>query len=336
MEVIKFNDMNSLDWNQYMDQLEGSSFAYLAENILFQIEYAKNVIANESFVLMENKKIVGIACIYIYQNEKKERNISWGGRYCPAPIVNQQLDYKSQEKYVKSIMKKVDEIAQEYQCKNCYLKFEPIANAENQCKILNYNYLMKYDYKDQTVLTQILDIRESLDTLYGEVRKGHKSDIKKGEEYEIEFYDKENITEEKVRLYREIYESDAGMVTRNSEMWYHYYKFVKHGYGVIGFAKKEEKYVAVIIVTYYKNMAYYSSYAELTDELNGRPVGHVLQWKTIQYLKEQGIEFYEIGEQVFGNYERGTEEAKLVNISNFKRGFGGYTVPNFMGVKSFL
>ena len=53
----------------------------------------------------------------------------------------------------------------------------------------------------------------------------------------------------------------------------------------------------------------------------------------IKYLKAHEIEFYEMGEQIFGKYEKGTEEEKLVNISTYKREFGGYTVPVFRGIK---
>ena len=140
MDVIKFCEIDSMSWNRYMEELEGSSFSYLAENMMFQIEYAKNIIANESFIIIVDKLIMGAACIYIYEDEKKQRSVSWGGRYCPAPIINQQLDYKNQEKYMKIIMKKIEEIEKEYQCKRSYLKFEPIANATHQCKILNYNF----------------------------------------------------------------------------------------------------------------------------------------------------------------------------------------------------
>lgn len=333
MEVIKLRDIGTTIWNQYIKQLEGSSFFYLAENIAFQIEYAKHIIANESFVGVVDKKPVLAACVYIYESEQGDRSISWGGRYCSAPIIDQRLDYDKQEKYIKFAMNYIDEISEKYHCSKTYFKFEPIANAFHQCKILNYNYLIKYGFHDTSSLTQVLDLREDLENIYRDIRKGHKSDIKKGKEYQIVFYDQTNVTEQMLDLYREIYEYDAGMVTRNSELSYHYYKFIKAGYGAIGFAKNENGIVAVIIATYCNGMAYYSSYAEKTDCLNGKPVGHVLQWELIQYLKRKGIQFYELGEQIFGEYEKGTEEAKLVNISRFKRGFGGYTVPMFRGVK---
>lgn len=45
------------------------------------------------------------------------------------------------------------------------------------------------------------------------------------------------------------------------------------------------------------------------------------------------MEFYNIGEQVFEKSEKVSE--KEVNISLFKRGFGGYTVSSFSGEKNY-
>ena len=53
----------------------------------------------------------------------------------------------------------------------------------------------------------------------------------------------------------------------------------------------------------------------------------------IKYLKKIGVQFYEMGEQVFGNTHYASYDQKLINISTFKREFGGYTIEEFRGVK---
>lgn len=333
MDKIRMKDISAEVWNQLLDKIKGASFAYTAESILFQITYANLVIANESYIMMRDKKPIACVCLYITEN-KNERTISWNGRYCPALLIDHDLSYKTQEKVCKEIMEDIQQIEENYACIKTMFKFEPIGNPEHLCKIENYNYLIKYGYNDTSSLTQVLDLRLDQETLYQEVTQNHKRGIKKGLKYEIEFLDKDSVTLEDVKEYKDIYEYDAGMVTRNSELWEQYYMFIKAGFGILGFAKKDGKRVATVIVTKYKNTAYYSSYAEKTDCLDGITVGHKLHWEMILYLKKHGIKFYEMGEQVFGNYPKGTEDAKLVNISKFKRGFGGYTVPIFRGIKN--
>ena len=336
MNIIKMKDVGKEQWEKYLNEIEGASFVYTAQNAYFHIEYAEHIIANESFIGIQDNRPLVAANIYVYEDEQGHRSLSWGRRCCPAPIVDQRMDYMQQEKYIKYAMKEIENIKESYQCEEIYLKFEPIANPHHQCKILNYNYLVKYGYKDTSSLTQILDLRKSTEELERELTQNHRRNIKKVlGKFSFEFYDRKNVTEDILQLYRSIYEYDAGRVTRNSEMTHHYYQFVKDGNGIVGLAKYGEEYVAVVVCTMYKNMAYYSSYAEKSDMTDGNAPGHILHWETIKYLKNKGIDFYEIGEQVFGDYEKGTEEAKLVNISNFKRGFGGYTVPMFRGIKEY-
>ena len=74
-------------------------------------------------------------------------------------------------------------------------------------------------------------------------------------------------------------------------------------------------------------------YAEKTDLADGTSPGYFLQYKVMMWLKEHGVLYYDIGEQVFGDSLYDFPSEKILNISSFKRGFGGYTVPMFRGVK---
>lgn len=333
MEFVKYESVGRDAWDRYIEQIQGVTFGYTAVNIEFEINFSEKEIKNESFLVLQDTHPVAAVILYFEENSEGKSITGWSGHYCKAPYVTSEISLKLREKYIKEIMNYIDKMADKYNCKYMNFTMDPLCNPEQRDKLYNYNYFMKYGYKDELGLSQILDLRQSEKELYADIRKGHKSDIKRGQKYEIEIYDNKNITEDKIELYRDIYEEDAGRVTRNSQMYMHYYEFIKEKKGVIAFAKIKNEYVGVLIATFYKNRAYYSSYAELTGHLEGVPVGHVLQWETIKYLKEHGIEFYEMGEQVFGTYEKGTEEAKLVNISNYKRGFGGYTVPVFKGKK---
>lgn len=335
MEYIKYTQIEKAKWDNFIEKLAGCSFNYTSDRIEFDVEYSLNIINNESFLVMDNRKIIGAAAIYIEEN-KGQKKISWNGGYCLTPYLDSSLSYKEHERYAKKIMKYVETLAEQYNCSEIWLRFDPLVNPAQKVIFYNYNYLLKYDYIDYSSLTQIIDLRKSQTELYSDIRKGHKSDIKLGKEYEIEIYDASNITEKQIQLYKEIYEKDAGRVTRNSELYMHYLYFIQNGHGALALAKKKGSYVAVMIVTLFQNTAYYSSYGELTEELEGIPAGHAMQWHMIQYLKERGIEYYELGEQVYGNTHYSCPEKKLLDISNYKRGFGGYTVPFWRGKKTIM
>lgn len=332
MDVKLYTEMPKEQWDEYVAKIDGSTFNYTSVKIDFDTDYSTGIVKNESAVFLVDNKPVGIAVVYVEELKDQEYTIGWSGGFGVVPLIQHNTSYKLQEKYMEKLLEYIENVALKYNCKKVMLRFDPLCNPENDCKLYNYNVLMKEGYTDKSTLSQIIDLSLDQDKLKSMVRKGHKSDIKRGN-YEIEFYDKTNMSQNIIEEYKRIYELDAGKVTRNSQMYQHYYNFVVDEKAIIALAKKNGENVAVLIATFYKDTAYYSSYAELTEKLSGIPVGHQLQWNTMLELKRRGIHYYEIGEQVFGSYEKGTEEAKLVNISNFKRGFGGYTVPFFRGVK---
>lgn len=332
MEYIRFVDISPKQWDDYVKEINGTVFDYTAERIQFNEEYSKSVICNESFVALDNKIPIAVSEIYI-EEYKQETQISWNGSFCLAPYIDIELGYRKQEKYGKKIMAYIDKKAKHYKCKKIMLRESPLGNPEEKAIFYNYNHLLKYGYVDASSMTQIIDLRRTQEELYADIRKGHKSSIKRGNFYQIEIYDKETVTDEMIEIYKEIYETDAGKVTRNSELYRYYLEFIKKGMGIIAFGKKDNNEVGVAIITLYKNTAYYSSYGELENELGDNPIGHILQWEVMKYLKAHGIEFYEIGEQVFGKTHYDIPEEKLIHISNFKRGFGGYTAPFWRGIK---
>ncbi len=332
MEYIRYADISEIEWNRYIDMINQVTFNYTAQWVSFCLEYSKNIVSNESFIVLDNRKVIAASVIYI-ENYSGEHQISWNGGYCRAPYIDSGLEYRIQEKYAKKILSYIDAIAKKYQCTKIMLEVDPLGNPEQKTTFYNYNYLLKYGYLDESGLTQLIDLRKSKEELFADIRKGHKSDIKGGRIYDVQVYGKDNMTEQMIERYKEIYEEDAGKVTRNSELYHFYLEFIRSGMGLAAFGKIGGKEVGVVLITMYKKTAYYSSYAELETELNRVPIGHILQWEVINYLKDYGVEFYETGEQVYGKTHYSVPDEKIINISNFKRGFGGYTVPFFRGVK---
>jgi len=55
-----------------------------------------------------------------------------------------------------------------------------------------------------------------------------------------------------------------------------------------------------------------------------RDNGHAAIWSAVLACKARGVKYVEMGEQVFCGDE------KLVNISKFKRGFGGSTITRLL------
>lgn len=333
MKYVRYAEIERNVWDSFINKMEKCPFNYTSDKIEFDVEYSQRIIANESFVLQEGKRILAVAAIYIEEDGEGNRQISWNGRYCLGPYIEESLNYQEQEKYGKEFAEYIDLIAEQYECKEIWLRLDPLSNPRQSNTFYNYNFLLKYGYIDNSSLTQLIDLTNSIERLYSDIRKGHKRHIKRGMRYEVEFYDASNITSKQIELYKQIYEEDAGKVTRNSELYMHYLYFIQNGLGVLELAKYEGEYIAVLISTCFHETAYYSSYAERSEKLDDIPVGHMMHWKMMLYLREKGVKYYEIGPQVFGDTHYSIADKKMIDISSFKRRFGGYTVPFWRGRK---
>lgn len=184
---------------------------------------------------------------------------------------------------------------------------------ENDIKNIQVNSDVK-SYLNTSGYTCILD----LDNI--KPSKGHRSAIKKGEKYlkcEIVYE-----TNEFKRDYFEI----AGKVTRPEKIFELLEGWIKSGFGTLLKAKFEEKTAGYIYVIHYNNYAYYFMSATFL-EFKEYNVSHYLQSIAFNMLRKKGIIRYELGEQVYNNLDTQPTEKEL-NISKFKRGFGGQILSN--------
>ena len=82
----------------------------------------------------------------------------------------------------------------------------------------------------------------------------------------------------------------------------------------------------------YKNSVYGFSAANDPD-FEDLPIRHSLEWKAILWMKERGVDLYEIGIQHKGLLPHDPPDQKLMSISHFKKGFGGFSAPQYIGEK---
>ena len=105
------------------------------------------------------------------------------------------------------------------------------------------------------------------------------------------------------------------------------------GNGILCGVKNGNRYIGFVYVCYYKNAANYASASDDPDFKNYIPISHILQWKIVEYLKKRGCDYYEMGLQQFGAQIYNNPSRKDLDISFFKRGFGGLTLPLYQGIK---
>ena len=335
MEILKYENIGNEGWDIYCNSISTATFNHTSDRIRYDLEYSPYIKENLSFIVIEDKIPTAVVILYI-EEIAKIFQISFNNSHSVIPAINTDITYRKQEKLLKFIFESVDKIVIEYKCRKVLLRFDPLSNPEAKHKIFNFNYLLMFNFIDNSILSRLIDLRESESILLGNMRKGHKSAIKQGmKNFSFEFYNKENISSSIFDIYRVMHHKAAGRVTRPLVTFKIMNEWINHNNAILVLGKHKEDYVASILITTYKNSAYYASGAEEPDIDLPVPIGHALMWKSICFLKTIGIEFFETGWQQYGNLPYDKPSEKDLNISLYKRGFGGYAVPVFRGKKCF-
>lgn len=326
MEIIPFKEIDSHDWDQFCSLHPMAWFWHSSYRISHALDcsYAIDSI-NKSFAYLHEGEIVAIVPLTVdCHKETSVTEISYGGFGTPIPLVSSKLSQKKYLKLYKNIFCRIDEIAQK----------QDVVRAEF-LQTLTYPYhsyfniALKYGYSDYSLMTQVIDLTKDETKLWKGLDTNHSRAITKAKKHlEVKIFDYTNINKKIFDGYQNFYSLIAGKGVRPQTTFNLAYHYLKNNMSIMGIAYCKEKAVGYVIMIYYKEAAYYVTGANVRD-FNLCPIAHVIHWEMMLNLKKKGIKNYESGIQQFGNLIHNYPSLKDINISRFKRGFGGKTIPRF-------
>jgi len=285
-------------------------------------------------MVTEDKEIIAI-CPLILENINGVYEFSYGGYYNPTPVFKNILSKKHKEKLIKFVFNEIDSLAKENKVKRARFRFPTLDKSFIERKEIKHNFLLKFGYIDNSYNTQVIDLRKSIEDLRREVRHGHDSDIDRANKILTGIiFDKKNITEEIFWQYVTLHHKAAGRETRPKKTFGLMFKMIKENNAFLVGAKKRDNFIGFAHFLLYKDNVYYSSGCN-DPEYGNFPVAHFIQWKAIEWMNGKGYKFYEIGWRNTSPTLWDFPDQKQIAIGRFKRGFGGFMAPLFMGEKYF-
>jgi hypothetical protein len=304
------------EWDIIVKESEKSFFWHTSKWLEYTLSYIPDSISR-SFYVEDDKGCIIAVCPLIQSGN--EFVMYW------SPVIKDRTDnMESYENIYKRIFEHIDMLAKQYDIVRSSMMIYPLSQP-------NFNYLTKYGYLDISLATQVIDLHDT--DILGGMRRGHQSDIKKGMQSltteVIDMYSNNVILT--FAEYHELHTIDAGRETRNQTTWDMQLQWLRTGDAILIGTKHNNKFVGFSYIFLHNKKAYYGS--ACSQPGIHLPIGHVLTWKTIQYLREQNFDYYEIGWQQFGNQIYDIPTSKEISISHFKRGFGGITLPLYRGEK---
>jgi len=301
------NPENRDKWNLACDNLEDAWFWHRAEWIEYTLAYDPGKRKDLSFMIEDEGRIVGV-CPLIMIETSDHKEFSFGGTNNWSPVC--------EDSYIRYAYEHTDELAKKHGVAVSRMVIKPFSY---------YNMLTKFGYMDTSISTQVIGFNISLNQ---NITKGHLYDIHKGME-KLEIHQSYNIAG-----YQGMHFKDAGRQTRPDETFIKQQNWINSNHGLLLEATHNGIPVGYSYTLIYKHYAYYASACSDPDYAGKNFfIGHVLNWKAMQMLKSDGINWYETGWQQFGPQLHDFPSKKDQDISKFKRGFGGITVPLYRGEK---
>ncbi|MBP2033801.1 lipid II:glycine glycyltransferase (peptidoglycan interpeptide bridge formation enzyme) [Clostridium algifaecis] len=330
---IKFITENDYKiWDEFCYRNSYSTFWHTSDSMKYYIDSSFNIKSEQkSFIVYDNNKI--LACVpLLLENISGTIELSYGGCSIPSPIIDESLSKNVIKKVKKFIFDFIDKIAYENDVikSSVYISYlsNGYINEKYKC-----NYLLKYGYLDISNLTCVVDLSMPEKELFSNFSKGHKSDIKKAEKnLKFNIINKDNINIDDVYTFMNYYFKVAGKKTRPINTFDNIYEWIKKDLAVLIMASYNDIVCGYSLFTTYKDTSYYCMACKDKNFAKFN-VSHFLQWEAMKYLKKQKIRYLEIGIQDFSDTLSNFPTKKDIDISTFKRGFGGYIITVFKGEK---
>lgn len=340
-KIEKLTKDKLTDWDSFCLASDEAWFWHTSGWLEYTLNYKLELNArNLSFLIYKRDKIAAVIPLTVEDYEKNghvRREFSFGGYALPAPALANDLDKIEKDRTERSLIYdliygEIDRLAAEHEIKRAWFRQTPLAPA-NLAGKNRYNQLVKYGFIDVSLNTQLIDLSKSEALLWKDLRRNHRRNIKKADKFKTVIYDQASISPEIFKFYKVMHYKAAGRQTRPDKTFDLMLEWLKQGLAFLVAVQFDNKLIGFEYYSIYKNSVYGFSAANDPEYEKDYPIRHLLEWQAILWMKRQKFDFYEIGLQQYGATLFDFPDKKQLDISHFKKGFGGLTVPWFMGEK---
>ena len=336
MEIIsrKAPRFNSL-WEQFLQRNSDVSPFYSLAWMEYQVAYSEDRLKEDlSFVVLAAEGSVAAICPLYLEQYAETKRLSYRGEYLEslrAPLIANDVSPKSRDKLRQELFDEIDRIAQFTGAAKCNFIVDPLCGDSQR---EGYNYLTRYGYLDASLTTVLIDLNKNAGELWKDLRASYKALINKSERiYKTFSLDANSITREKFDAYVEVHHKAAGRITRPQLTFDIQYAMLVNNQACLIGVEINGTWAGFAYFLHSKHSAYYGSGAEDPELVTETPLGPVMQWAAIKYYADTGLRYIELDNQYFGPQLFESPSAKDMNISFFKRGFGGSLTPLYRGIK---
>ncbi len=292
-----------------------------------------NFLKDLSFVVCEGREPLSIVPLIMEKGPYGKQFSVKNGYLLKAPAFALNMPNRSKKEIEKTVFSRIKELAHREGVSLHRVLIDPLFIIDERH---HYNYLLKFDYVDSSILTGIIDLEIPINLLWTNLRKSYRPLIK-GEmkKYESLIMNSKNISRESFSEFEKLYRLASGRDIYNDSEWGILYEMIKRDEGMVAFARLNNETIGACLFNHLNRKAYYSFSANSPQYEKTFFIGHLLIWKSIEYYLERKFKFLELGWQFHRGQLLERPSDKEINISQFKNGFGGFSFPLYRGIRFF-
>ena len=308
-------------WKTVLESCEHvPSIYYLYNTVEFYTAYfSKSNSINLSVILYDHNNPVGLMPLICHQNDQGKWLLSANGIEIIEPIFIKSLPLKTKKSLELKLYHLIISLSNELNIKQC------------QFVNLEYHHLsswyMLWVVKAKEVFSThhlLVDLSLSIDEIRSKFRRRYKSLVNSGLKiWEVEVH--ESVSDELFDKFRLLHKEVAGRTTRSIKSWAIQKKQIDLGESfLVSVSDKNEELVGAGLFSYSDYQGFYAVGA-YKRELFDKPIGHQVQMKAIEFLKQKKCLWYEIGQKHL-EVDKLKPTHKELSITFFKEGFSNNAI----------
>jgi len=213
LKVVYFED-NELIWKETFQLEKKISPFYSPIWIDYMKEYVFTCLdKNLSFVIVHDGKPACLCPLFL-ESHGEIKSFSYSGSFLKRPHILNELSLKSKKIVEKFTFDFIDQLAKENDVKVYYVEGDPL--SEDFLKY-NFNDFIKFGFLGFNAYTNVIDLENDSLSLWREVRKGHKHQIKRAEKIlNIKIWDFTNAERHIHDIYKDMHVRLSGNRNTNT------------------------------------------------------------------------------------------------------------------------
>ncbi len=334
MELIPLAAKNRDAWDRFCRESPDAWFWHTTDWLDYSLAYRPELQPRSfSFLCVEGPRILAAIPLQLTHHEENSRKwkaFSLGGGFLPSPALVGGLSPTERDDTLDFIFGAIDDLAEELDVSHSRFRTEVLRPAVREPRHAPYNFLLRHDYIDCSINTQLIDLRLSRNDLRAGLRRNHQRSIEKARKlFKIKIRSGPELTNVIFDQYVEMHARAAKRRTRPRATFEMMRAWIQSGRGFFVEALANDgKTAGFELYIVYKDASYGLSACNEPDYKH-LPIRHLIEWEAMMWMRDHGVQFYDIGAQHFGILPYAFPERKNLDISHFKYGFGGATVPFF-------